>query len=81
MENKSLLFKDPGNAVKDPIWQFFLKSKQRNDNTGRNKAKYTFCDEVFDGKTLLMKKHSLNCKKIKMDVKAQIVLKINADND
>ena len=42
-------------------------------------AKCTFCDEVFDGKILLMKKHGLNCKMIKSDVKAQIVLTMSAD--
>jgi hypothetical protein len=81
MESKSSLFEDPGDAVKDPIWQFFLKSKQRNDSTRRYTAKCTFCDEIFDGKTLLMKKQGLNSKKIKMDIKAQIALKINANND
>ena len=81
MESKSSLFEDPGDDVKDQIWQFFLKSKQRNDSTRRYTTKCTFCDEVFDGKTLLMKKHGLNCKKIKMDINAQIALKISADND
>ena len=42
-------------------------------------AKCTFCDEVFDGKILLMKKHGLNCKMIKSDDKAQIVLTMSAD--
>ena len=79
MENKSSLFEDPGDAVKDPIWQFFLKSKLRNNSTRRYMAKCTFCDEVFDGKILLMKKHGLNCKMIKSDVKAQIVLTMIAD--
>jgi hypothetical protein len=53
----------------------------KTHSTRRVNTNCTFCDEVFDGKTLRMKKHGLNCKKIKMDVKAQIVLRINVDND
>ena len=72
MEQDESDFHAPGRLQKALIWKFYTISKTRGLKTRRYKAKCRYCTAVMDGKTQRMEKHSLNCKKVPPETRAEL---------
>ena len=66
------VFKTASSAQKSLIWKYYLISTMKNTITQRHCAKYCYCNVVMDGKVQqCIQKHTVNCKKVRLEDKAQ----------
>ena len=66
------VFKTASSAQKSLIWKNYLISTMRKTTTHCHHAKCHYCNVVIDGKVQHTQKHTVNCKKVGHEDKAQL---------